>query len=135
TAGDAICAAFARATDALTAALAAQRALQSERWGATGPLRVRMALHTGVVETRDGDYVGHPLNRLARILATGHGGQMLLSQATQELVCDILPPEVALRDLGAHRLKDLTRAEHIFQLVTADLPSDFPPLKSQGTQP
>jgi DNA-binding SARP family transcriptional activator len=135
TAGDAICAAFTHAPDALTAALAAQRALQSERWGATGPLRVRMALHTGVAETRDGDYVGHPLNRLARILATGHGGQMLLSQATQELVCDCLPPEVALRDLGAHQLKDLTRAEHIFQLVTADLPSDFPPLKSLGAQP
>ncbi len=140
TVGDAFCAAFARTPDALRAALDAQRALQREPWGVTGlpqgrPLRVRMAVHTGVVETRDGDYIGHPLNRLARILATAHGSQMLLSQATQELVCDGLPPDVALRDLGAHRLKDLTRAERIFQLVAADLPSDFPSLKSLGAQP
>ena len=86
--GDAICAAFASAQDALTAALAAQRALYAEAWGATGlsqeqPLRVRMALHTGVVEERGGDYVGLPLSRVARLLSAGHGGQILLSLATE----------------------------------------------------
>jgi DNA-binding SARP family transcriptional activator/predicted ATPase len=135
TVGDAICAAFTHAPDALSAALAGQRALQSEPWEATGPLRVRMALHTGVVEARDGDYVGHPLNRLARILATGHGGQILLSQLTQGLVYDCLPPRVILRDLGKHWLKDLSRPEQIFELAAADLPGSFPPLKSPGAQP
>src|SRR5688572_13813097 len=73
TVGDAFCAAFATASDALAAALAAQRALQAERWGATGPLRVRMALHTGAAEVRDGDYFGHTLSRAARIRDAGHG--------------------------------------------------------------
>ena len=117
-------------TDALTAALAAQRALQAEAWGAIGPLRVRMALHTGVVEERDGDYFGLPLSRVARLLAAGHGGQILLSLATEELVREQLPPEVALRDLGVHRLKDLSLPEQIFQLVAPDLPSSFPPLQT-----
>ena len=79
-------------------------------------------------ELRDGDYFGPPLNRVARLLAAGHGGQMLLSHATAELVRDTLPPDVTLRDLGEHRLKDLTRPEQIFQLVAPDLPADFPPL-------
>jgi predicted ATPase/class 3 adenylate cyclase len=128
TVGDAMCAAFARAPAALSAALSAQRALQAEVWGATGPLRVRMALHTGTAEERDADYFGPPLNRVARLLACGHGGQVLLSLASEELVREHLPPEVALHDLGAHRLKDLSLPEQIFQLVSADLPSDFPPL-------
>jgi len=151
TVGDAVCAAFAHALDGLNAALAAQRALHAEPWDAVAhldnplskiqnlkskiELRVRMALHTGVVEMRAGDYVGHALNRLARILATGHGGQTLLSQATQELVRDVLPPGVAMRALGAHRLKDLTRPEQICQVVVPDLPADFPPLRSLGAQP
>ncbi|HEU5101898.1 MAG TPA: AAA family ATPase, partial [Roseiflexaceae bacterium] len=148
TVGDAVCAAFAHAPDGLNAALAAQRALHAEPWDLlnTRPspishlpspisLRVRMALHTGVVEARAGDYVGHALNRLARILATGHGGQTLLSQATQELLRDVLPPGVAMRALGAHRLKDLTRPESIYQVVVSDLPADFPPLRSLGAQP
>ena len=71
--------------DALAAALAAQRALHAEAWGETGPLRVRMALHTGAAELRDGDYFGPPLNRVARILALGHGGQILLSQRDPRL--------------------------------------------------
>ena len=126
--GDSVHAAFGTAPDALAAALAAQRALQSESWGAVGPLRVRMALHTGTAEAREGDYFGAPLNRVARLLVVGHGGQVLLSAATWELVRDQLPPEVALRDLGVHRLKDLTRSEQIFQLVAPELPTDFPPL-------
>ncbi|HEU5104118.1 MAG TPA: tetratricopeptide repeat protein [Roseiflexaceae bacterium] len=130
TVGDAVCAVFASAPAALGAALAAQRALHAEPWGATGPLRVRMALHTGSVEAREGDYAGLPLSRVAQLLAAGHGGQMLLSLATEELVREHLPSGVDLRDLDVHRLTDLTRPEHIFQLVAADLPADFPPLNS-----
>ena len=89
-------------------------------------LRVRMALHTGVVETRAGDYVGHALNRLARILATGHGGQTLLSQATQETRAGCATARRGAAYRGAHRLKDLTRPEPICQVVVPDLPADFP---------
>jgi predicted ATPase/class 3 adenylate cyclase/Tfp pilus assembly protein PilF len=133
TVGDGIHAAFARVADALAAALAAQRALAALTWGVTGPLWVRMALHTGSAEQRDGDYFGPPLNRLARLLRAGHGGQILLSRATQELVHEYLPHNVELRDLGVHQLKDLSSPEQIFQLVTPDLPADFPALKSLGT--
>src|SRR6266540_2465679 len=88
TVGDSIHAVFARAADALAAALAAQRALCAKTWAISAPLRVRMALHTGAAEIRDGDYFGPPLNRIARILALGHGGQILLSRATHDLVAD-----------------------------------------------
>jgi class 3 adenylate cyclase len=135
TVGDAFCAAFADPTEALTAALTAQRSLYGEPWGSTGPLRVRMALHTGRAEVRDGDYAGAPLNRVARLLSAGHGGQVLLSGATAELVQDHLPSEVHLRDLGTHQLKDLYRPERIFQLVTPDLPADFSPLASADHLP
>ncbi len=128
--GDAVCAAFGRAPDALAAAVDAQRALQAEPWGLTEPVGVRMALHTGTVEAYGNDYHGLPLSRVARLLAAGYGGQILLSLTTQELVREALPPEVDLRDLGQHRLKDLTRSEHIYQLVVPDLPTDFPPLKT-----
>jgi predicted ATPase/class 3 adenylate cyclase len=94
------------------------------------PLRVRMALHAGAVEHREGDYFGAPLNRVARLLAAGHGGQVLLSQATCDLVRQALPSGVSLRDLGAHRLKDLRQPEQIAQLLHPDLPQDFPPLRS-----
>ncbi len=128
TVGDAIFAACPSASAALAAALAAQRALQAEVWGATGPLRVRMALHTGSVEARDGEYLGLSLSRVARLLSASHGGQVLLSLATKELVREHLPPEVTLRSLGEHRLKDLSSPEQIYQLVTPDLPTKFPPL-------
>ena len=111
--GDGIHAAFARAPDALVAALAAQRALQRAPWGET-ELRVRMALHSGAAEERGSDYYGPAVNRAARLLAAGHGGQVLISAATQELVHDHLPAGVDLRDLGLHWLKDLSRPEHIF---------------------
>src|SRR6185436_6884385 len=107
TTGDGFHAAFARAPDALAAAIDAQRRLQAEPWGEIGPLQVRMALHTGAAEERDGDYYGPPLNRAARLLASGHGGQTLVSEATAGLVRDDLPPGTGLRDLGEHRLKDL----------------------------
>src|SRR5207253_2861242 len=94
------------------------------------PIKARMALHTGVAEVRDNDYFGQPLNRVARLLSTGHGGQVLLSLATQQLVRDHLPPGTELKDLGEGGLKDLVRAEHVYQLIAPDLPAHFPPLKS-----
>jgi class 3 adenylate cyclase len=129
TVGDAFCAAFAAAPAALAAALAAQRVLHAETWSET-PINVRMALHTGNAEERDGDYFGPPLNRVARLLSAGHGGQTLLSAATQGLVRNHLPEGIRLRDMGEWRLKDLARPEHIFQLLAPDLPADFPPLKT-----
>jgi class 3 adenylate cyclase len=134
TVGDAWCTAFARPAAAIAAALDAQRAIHTEVWGPPGPLRVRMAVHTGVAEAQTGDYHGLPLSRAARLLAAGHGGQTLLSGATAELIHEELPPQAALRDLGTHRLKDLTRPEHIFQLITPELPSDFPSLRTLEIQ-
>src|SRR5919199_1035129 len=133
--GDGVHAAFAIAPAALAAVLAAQRALQREPWGDTGPLRVRMALHTGAAEERAGDYYGPAVNRTARLLAVGHGGQVLLSHTTADLVRDQLPDGVAVQDLGLHRLKDLQRPEHTFQLGAPDLPSDFPPLTTLDARP
>jgi predicted ATPase/class 3 adenylate cyclase len=128
TMGDAFCAAFANALDAIAAALAAQRALHDEPWGQIGTVRVRMALHAGTAEERGGDYFGPPLNRVARLLAAGHGGQILLSSSAQQQFGDRLSDGFCLRDLGEHRLKDLIEPEHVFQLVHRDLLQEFPPL-------
>ena len=130
TVGDAFCVAFSSAPYALEAALAAQRVLLSEEWEKTGPLRVRMALHTGSADERDGDYFDPPVNRVARLLSACHGRQILLSSATKELVRDALPEGAFLRDLGEWRLKDLFRPECVFQAVTPGLPSSFPLLKT-----
>jgi predicted ATPase/class 3 adenylate cyclase len=131
TVGDAFCAVFPTARGALASALAAQRTLFSEAWGEeTGTLKARMALHTGATHERGGDYFGPPVNRVARLLAAGHGGQVLISSSTQELLRDHLPPETHLRDLGERHLKDLARPERIFQLTAPDLPSEFPPLRT-----
>jgi LuxR family maltose regulon positive regulatory protein len=135
TVGDGVHAIFARAADALAAALTAQRALLDEAWEASGlpagqPLRVRMALHSGAAELREGDYYGPPINRLARLLAAAHGNQILLSRAGAELVADGLPAGVSVRDLGTHQLSGLGRPEQIFQLVGPGLPCEFPPLRS-----
>ena len=133
--GDAICAAFASAGGAASAAVAAQRALAAEPWGETGPLRVRMALHSGEAEIRAGDYFGPPLNRVARLLAAGHGGLILLSQTTHELVRGALPKGVFPWDLGEHRLRDLLEPERVYQLIVPDLESDFPPLRTLDARP
>jgi predicted ATPase/class 3 adenylate cyclase len=130
TVGDAFCCAFSTAPDALEAALETQRRLLSSEWEETGPLRVRMALHTGAAQERDGDYFGPPVNRVARLLSAAHGGQVLLSLPAQELVRDQLPTGTTLRDLGEHRLKDLFRPERVFQLIAPGLPSEFPPLRT-----
>ena len=132
TGGDAFCAAFHTASDGLAAALEAQRAFQREPWPEAAKLRVRMALHSGAVELRAGDYFGAPLNRVARLLAAGHGGQTLLSEATHDLCRDQLPPLASVKALGAHGFKDLGRPEAVFQVCHPDLPQSFPPLRSQA---
>ena len=132
--GDGVLGAFTIATDAVTACLAAQRALSGRAWDGLS-IKSRMALHSGTAEQRDGDYYGPALNRAARLMAAGHGGQILLSLATEELVRDHLPVSVALRDMGERRLKDLIRPERVFQVIASDLPADFPPLKTLDARP
>lgn len=106
TVGDAFCAVFPTAEDAVAAMLDAQRSLAAEPWGEIGQIRVRMGLHTGEAEERDADYFGPPVNRVARLMSAGHGGQMLLSEVTSEHVGERLPEDAKLRSLGRHRLKD-----------------------------
>lgn len=130
TIGDAFCAAFETAPQALRAMVEAQKALAAETWAEPVRIRVRMAVHTGSVELRANDYFGQPLNRVARLLSVGHGGQMLLSHVTQELSLESLPPQGSLKFLGEHRLRDLNRSEQVYQLIVPDLPQTFPPLKS-----
>src|SRR5260221_7610818 len=125
--GDAFFAAFARAGDALAAAIQAQRALAAQRWPQDVAVRVRMGLHSGAPLPTEGGYVGLDVHRAARVGAAAHGGQILLSLAAAELVRDDLPAGASLRDLGEHQLKDLQRPERLFQLVLPDLPADFPP--------
>ena len=131
--GDSVVAAFARASDAIAAALAAQRALLGE---VGGVFQVRMAVHTGEAmlrPDRDGvvrNYVGPAIIRAARLRACGHGGQVLVSAAAAELAADVLPKGVSLLDLGSRRLRDLVRPERVFHLVHIDLPGEFPPLRS-----
>jgi len=134
TTGDGLMAVFASARDGVDACLSAQRGLANESWGETGALRVRMGLHAGVAETRAGDYFGPTVNRTARIMAAGHGGQVLLSAAAAALIVDERPEGATLRDLGEHRLKSLGRPERVFQLVHPDLVSDFPPLTTRSHQ-
>jgi predicted ATPase/class 3 adenylate cyclase len=128
TTGDGMMAAFGSAADAVTASLVAQRDLAREPWPETGPLRVRMGLHSGQADERAGDFFGPTVNRAARIMAAGHGGQVLLSAAAGALAQEGLPAGAGLLDLGEHRLKDLGRPEHVFQLVHPDLAATFPPL-------
>ena len=123
TTGDGILAVFVDPVTAIDAAVTAQRSLRDATWGMTGPLRVRMALHAGAAETRDGDYFGPSLNRVARILAIGHGGQIICSAVASVLAGDRLPASVELVDLGWHRLRDIDRPEQIFQVVVDDLPA------------
>jgi len=135
TIGDAFCAAFATAPDAIDAALAAQRALAVEDFSAVGGVRVRMALHTGTADERDGDYFGPTVNRVARLLAIGHGAQVLISGTTADLLQHEMPPQSSLRDLGSHRLKDLAQPERVYQLVAPELPEEFPILRSLDALP
>ena len=132
TTGDGLHAAFGGAEGALRAAAAGQRGLAVEPWAGIGAMRVRMGIHTGTAESRDGDYFGPALNRAARLMAAAHGGQVLVSLVTEELVRDALPKDLALVELGEHLLRDLSRSERIFQLVGKGLDDEFPPLRSLG---
>ena len=128
--GDGFCSAFEDAGDALTAALEAQRALHQENWGDLGQVRVRMGLHTGNVEALGGEYASSlTLARTQRVMTAGHGGQTLLSSGAVDRIRNSLPAGTTLRDLGKHKLRGLAEAENIYQLVAADLPSAFPPLR------
>jgi len=135
TVGDAFCTSFARVSDAIAAALDVQRALGKGDFSGIGGLKVRVALHSGETTERDGDYFGPTVNRVARLLSAGHGGQILVSGATAELAQGEMPPHTSLRDLGAHRLKDLALAEQIYQLAAPDLERDFQPLQSLDALP
>lgn len=131
--GDGIHSVFEKAVDAVNATLMAQRNLNSPICDLQ--IKVRMGLHSGEAEQRAGDYHGQVLNRAARIMAAGHGGQILLSSVTAELAREHLPADVSLLDLGEHRLKDLIRPEQIFQLLALDLLKEFPPLHSLSILP
>jgi len=134
--GDSVVAAFARASDAIAAALDAQLALAGHPWPGGLDLRVRIALHTGEAQLRDeGNYFGVALSRCARLRAIAHGGQTLLSRAVHDLVVERLPDGVALVDLGTHRLRDLGRPEHVFALNHPDLPASAEPLRSLDALP
>jgi class 3 adenylate cyclase len=135
TTGDGMMAVFQTAVDGVAASLAAQRGLGRERWAETGALRVRMGLHAGQAERQAGDYFGPTVNRTARIMSAGHGGQVLLSASAAALAVDGLRDGATLRDLGEHRLKDLGRPERVFQLMHPDLTAIFPPLATLEREP
>ena len=134
TIGDAFCAAFPTAPQAVAAASSAQRALFRQDWGEVGTLRVRMALHTGDAGSTDGTYSGPAFDRTARLLPIGHGGQTLLTLTTEQLVRELLPSGTTLLDMGERRFRDLLHSEHVFSLQVEGLPHEFPPLKTlEGT--
>ncbi|MFL5798011.1 MAG: ATP-binding protein [Actinomycetota bacterium] len=133
TEGDALFAVFESAPAAVAAVAAAQRALAAHPWPTDAAIRVRMGMHTGEGAVGGDDYVGLDVHRAARIAAAAHGGQVLVSSATAELVQPALPDGVSLRDLGKHRLKDLARPERIYQLSMDGLASEFPPIRSLET--
>ena len=135
TQGDAVFAAFASAHEALLAAIAAQRAVLRHPWPDGAVVKVRMGLHTGEARVEEGDYVGLDVHRAARVCVAAHGGQILLSDTTAALVTKDLPDGMSLRDLGEHRLKDLTHPHRLFQALASDLPTGFPPLRSLDVHP
>jgi class 3 adenylate cyclase len=133
--GDSRFAVFPRAKAAVSAAAEIALALQTESWPTRESLPVRLALHTGEADLRDGDYYGSAVNRCARLRAIAHGGQVLLSGTTAALVRDQLPDGLSLRGLGMHALQDLLEPEAVFQLLHPCLPADFPPLRTLGEHP
>jgi predicted ATPase/class 3 adenylate cyclase/DNA-binding CsgD family transcriptional regulator len=135
TQGDAFFVVFARASDAISAVIDMQRALASHDWPNGAAVALRIGLHTGEPTRTAEGYIGLDVHHAARIMSVGHGGQVLLSQTTHELVKHTLTGGVSLRDLGEHRLKDLLRPAHLYQLIIADLPADFPPLKTLDNSP
>jgi predicted ATPase/class 3 adenylate cyclase len=132
TQGDAFFIAFTRATDAVGAATTAQRSLASYPWPQGVEVRVRMGMHTGEPQLSSEGYVGMDVHHAARVMSSAHGGQVMLSQTTRDLVEHDLPEGVSMRDMGEHRLKDIERPSRLFQLVIEGLPADFPPLKTSS---
>ena len=135
TEGDSFFVAFPAAPSAVAAAVDAQRALAAEPWPAGADVRVRIGMHTGEASLGTDSYVGLNVHRASRIASVGHGGQVLLSSVTRALIEEELPSGVGLRDLGEHRLRDLERPEHLWQLAIDGLPSEFPPIGSYGETP
>ena len=135
TQGDSFFIAFRRAKDAMSAAIACQRRLAEHAWPDSAELRVRMGIHTGEPAVGDERYVGLGVHRAARICAAGHGGQILVSQTTRELLRDDPIPDVSLRDLGEYQLKDLDEPERLYQLGAPGLQEDFPELKTAAPPP
>ena len=133
--GDGVFAVFRAPLPAVNAATAAQQALAAATWGATGPLKARMGIHTGTATREHEDYHGTDVNRTARLMATAHGGQTVVSEVTHALIRDDAPDGLEFVDLGEHRLKDLARPERIYQVNHPGLPGEFPPLTSLGTFP
>jgi predicted ATPase/class 3 adenylate cyclase len=133
TEGDSFFAVFRSAEDAVAAAAEAQRALAAEPWPQEHDVRVRMGLHTGEGRLGGDNYVGLDVHRAARVAAAGHGGQVVLSSTTRALIEGSIPPDLSLRDLGSHRLKDLEQPEHVSQLVLSGLQQEFPPLRTLET--
>ncbi len=132
TMGDSFCSAFHTTREAVSAAIDAQRALLAEPWEGACTVRVRIAIHVGEAEERDGDYFGPPVNRVARLLGAGHGGQTLLSFAAADVARDSLPDGCSLRDLGQHRFHEHEPPEHVFELRHPALSGEFPPVRSLG---
>jgi predicted ATPase/class 3 adenylate cyclase len=136
TVGDAICAAFERADDAVRAAVAAQLRLAQQAWpGSIGSIRVRMGIHTGTAQERDDDYFGRTVNRVARFMSIAHGGQILVSGTAEALLRHAQLDDISLRDLGEHRLKDLSEPEPAFQVIAEGLATAFPSLSSLDAHP
>jgi predicted ATPase/class 3 adenylate cyclase len=133
--GDGFCAVFRTAPAAIAAALEAQRAIGKTDFSSVDGLKVRMAVHVGHADERGGDYFGPSVNRVARLLAIGYGGQVLVSGAAADLSQGEMPAQTGLRDLGLHRLKDLAQPEQVYQLVAPDLPQKFFPLRSLDALP
>src|SRR5690242_4383051 len=134
--GDSFFAAFASAVAAVEAAGACQLRLESEPWPTGTALRVRMGLHTGEAHVQEGDYIDHaPINRCARVKAAAHGGQVLVTKTTRDLVAGRLGGGFGLKRLGEFRLRDLAEPELIYQLTHADLPPDFPPIHTLAERP
>ena len=135
TEGDSFFVAFRTAPDAVAAAVAIQRGLAGHSWPSRLPVRVRIGIHTGLGVLSGNDYVGMDVHRAARIAAAAHGGQVVVSAPTQELVSQALPAGTRLRDLGEHHLKDIVNAEHLYDIVIDGLPAEFPALRTLDARP
>ncbi len=135
TEGDSFFCVFQSALDACGAAADAQRGFATHKWPEAGAIRVRIGLHTGEAPLVGNEYIGLDVHHAARVAAAAHGGQVVVSETTRGLVEESLPGELKLKDLGVHRLKDLAKSEHLFQLVVDGLPDTFPALRTLDTTP